>query len=139
MARAPNLEAWSAFARVSATGCFVRAAEDFGLSKATVSKPVARLERRPGMPLLHRPSCRLSLTDAGSRSVVIAQRIPDEAEAMGRQAMRRPPRRGVRAHDGADIVRTGLSRAHPAGVGAAPRRGALGDAGDGVSRGADGQ
>src|SRR5512134_722489 len=68
------------FAEVVATGSFTKAARRLGLSKASVSREVARLERRLGAQLLRRTTRSMSLTEIGETFYAGCQRVAEEAE-----------------------------------------------------------
>ena len=60
-----GLDLIKTFREVAAKRSFSQAAISLEVSKATVSKHVAELERRSGVRLLNRTTRALSLTDAG--------------------------------------------------------------------------
>jgi DNA-binding transcriptional LysR family regulator len=75
-----NAAAMLVFAEVVATGSFTLAARRLGLSKASVSREVARLERRLGAQLLRRTTRSMSLTEIGEAFYAGCQRVAEEAE-----------------------------------------------------------
>lgn len=71
-----------AFVRVVGHGAFGRAADDLGISRATMTGAVSQLEARLGVRLLNRTTRRLSLTDEGRSYYEDCVRVLDQiAEA----------------------------------------------------------
>ena len=81
MTKLPDLEALAVFSRVAELRSFTAAAEALGLSKATVSKAVSRLETRLGARLIHRTSRRFSVTETGRALAMGAAEMLATAES----------------------------------------------------------
>ncbi|HEY2049367.1 MAG TPA: LysR family transcriptional regulator [Caulobacteraceae bacterium] len=89
----PDFEGLAMFAKVAEEGSFAAAASAMGVSVATVSRAVTRLEDRLGGRLFNRTSRRLALTDYGRALAERASRIyaqAEEAEDTAREASSRP-------------------------------------------------
>lgn len=68
------------FVRVVEHGAFVRAADDLGVSRATVTEAVAQLEQHLGVRLINRTTRRLSVTDEGQTHYTNCVRLLEEIE-----------------------------------------------------------
>jgi DNA-binding transcriptional LysR family regulator len=93
MSTLPDFEGLAMFAKVAEERSFAAAARAMGVSVATVSRAVTRLEDRLGGRLFNRTSRRLALTDYGRTLADRASRLyadAEEAEDVAREATRRP-------------------------------------------------
>lgn len=93
MSRLPDLQGLVMFAKVAEERSFAAAAKALGVSVATVSRAVTRLEERLGGRLFNRTSRRLALTDFGYKLAERATKIfaeAVEAEDFARESSSRP-------------------------------------------------
>ncbi|KVN42203.1 LysR family transcriptional regulator [Burkholderia pyrrocinia] len=93
MSRLPDFEGLAMFAKVAEEGSFAAAAAVMGVSVATVSRAVTRLEERLGGRLFNRTSRRLALTDYGHMLAERAAKLyidAEEAEDVARETSSRP-------------------------------------------------
>ncbi|WP_334033285.1 LysR family transcriptional regulator, partial [Burkholderia orbicola] len=93
MAHLPDFEGLAMFAKVAEHGSFAAAARSTGVSVATVSRGVARLEDRLGARLFNRTSRQLSLTEFGrtiSEKAGEIYRQAEEAESSAREMSVQP-------------------------------------------------
>lgn len=94
----PDYEGWAMFAAVADAGSFGGAAAALGVSPASVSKAVARLEGALGLALFHRTTRRVALSTAGhdllpeARAMVAAAAAAVEGAREGRGALAGPIR-----------------------------------------------
>jgi DNA-binding transcriptional LysR family regulator len=93
MSTLPDFEGLAMFAKVAEERSYAGAARSMGVSVATVSRAVVRLEDRLGGRLFNRTSRRLALTDFGRGLADRAGRLFAEAEEIEHDALetaRRP-------------------------------------------------
>jgi DNA-binding transcriptional LysR family regulator len=93
MSNLPDFEGLALFAKVAEERSFAGAARSLGLSVATVSRAVARLEERLGARLLNRTSRQLALTEFGASLAARAGevfRLAEEAEGAAREQSAQP-------------------------------------------------
>lgn len=77
-------------------GSFVLAAQRLGISQASVTRAIASLERRLGIPLFDRSSAQVRMTDAGVAFLAHARRVTEALDQAGAAALAGLPQaRGV--------------------------------------------
>jgi DNA-binding transcriptional LysR family regulator len=81
-----DLEAWAAFLATAEEGSMSGAARALGVTRATVSKALSRLEARLGAPLFHRTTRRLSLSPLGAETLPAARGVLEAAAILEESA-----------------------------------------------------
>lgn len=71
------------FSTLAASGSLSAAARELGLTPAAVSKRLAQMEKRAGVPLVNRTTRRMMLTPEGEVYLEHARRILDEIDELG--------------------------------------------------------
>lgn len=107
-----TLDLLRTFRDVAEQGSFSRAATRLGMSKATVSKYVAELEKRLGVRLLNRSTRAVSLTDAGA--LLLKRSVP----VMEMMALTRAE---IQEHASRPTGRLRISAPHGMGQGNLPK------------------
>jgi DNA-binding transcriptional LysR family regulator len=77
-----DLDSLRVFVRVAELGSFTRAGEQLGIGKAKASLQLKALERRLGVPLLHRTTRAVRLTAEGEALLPRARRLAQELEEL---------------------------------------------------------
>lgn len=93
-----RIVAMRVFVEVVERGSLTAAAEALELSRAVVTRHLADLEEWLGVRLLHRTTRRLSLTDAGSASLMHCRQVLNEVDSMQASLSERAsaPKGGIR-------------------------------------------
>ncbi len=73
-----DLNAALILVRIVDKGSFTAAAQELGMTKATVSRRIAELEQRLGVRLLYRSTRQLTLTEAGEQYYLRCSKAVDE-------------------------------------------------------------
>lgn len=119
----PDYEGWACFVAVADGSTFTAAAAALGISKASVSKAVTRLESALGISLLHRTSRSVTLSTAGAgligeaRAMVAAATAATEAALGDRADLAGPIRLAAPMSFGIRVLGTALAEfmaLHPA-------------------------
>lgn len=79
-----RLSAIRLFVRITQCGTFAQAADSMGISSATATEKIGRLEAELGAKLLNRTTRRVSLTPEGERYLAVCRSVIDDLDAVER-------------------------------------------------------
>jgi LysR family transcriptional regulator, regulator for bpeEF and oprC len=79
-----RLSAMRLFVRITQCGTFAQAADSMGISSATATEKIGRLEAGLGAKLLNRTTRRVSLTPEGARYLAVCRSVIDDLDAVER-------------------------------------------------------